>query len=34
VLVDGEWRVANSTLCTLVALGNPAYNQDPACATT
>jgi hypothetical protein len=34
LVVDGEWRIANSTVCTLVALGNPAYNQDPACAVS
>jgi hypothetical protein len=32
VLVDDEWRIANSTVCSLLALGNPEYNQDPACA--
>jgi hypothetical protein len=31
VVVDDEWRVANSTLCTLLGLGDPAYLQDPAC---
>jgi hypothetical protein len=31
VLVDGEWKISNSTLCTLLGLGNPEYNQDPAC---
>jgi hypothetical protein len=34
VLVDGEWRIANSTVCSLLALGNPEYNQDPACAVS
>jgi hypothetical protein len=31
VLVEGTWTVANSTVCALLALGDPAFNQDPAC---
>jgi len=31
VQVDGEWRVANSTLCSLLGLADPSVNQDPAC---
>jgi hypothetical protein len=31
VLVDGEWRIADSTFCNVVGLGNPAYAQEPVC---
>ena len=31
VLVGDEWRIADSTFCTVVGLGNPAYAQEPAC---
>ena len=31
VLVGDEWRIADSTFCTVVGLGNPAYAQEPVC---
>lgn len=31
VLVDGEWRIADSTFCNVAGLGNPAYAQEPVC---
>lgn len=34
VVVEGEWRIANSTLCSLLGLADPSVNQDPACTVT
>jgi hypothetical protein len=31
-LVDGKWKMADSTLCDISALGDPTISSDPACA--